>query len=104
MERAVLMVSRKYKVAAPIGFGKAELHPIPTMLDTGCGPNFVDMEHLPPSWKDHLLPRGREPRLFSASHTPLSVLGRIRMTVQLGTSAVRIVLFVVKNLSRSRTF
>ncbi len=35
-ERAVLMVSRNYKVAASIGFGKAELHPVPTVLDTGC--------------------------------------------------------------------
>ncbi len=93
------MVSRNYKVAASIGFGKAELQPVPTVLDTGCGPNLVDVGHLPPSWKDHILPRGREPRLFSASHTPLGVLGRIRMTVQLGTFAVRTVFLGVKNLA-----
>ena len=93
------MVARNYKVAASIGFGKTELRPVPTVLDTGCGPNLVSVSHLPENWRDYLLPRGEEPRLHSASHTPLVVLGRIRMTVQLGTFAIRTVFLVVRTLA-----
>ncbi len=95
---AVLLVARNYKVAASIGFGTKSLSPTNTVLDTGCGPNLVREDQLPTGWQAHLTPTGEEYRLHSASRTDIPVLGRIRMSVQLGTFGVRTSFLFVKTL------
>ena len=75
IEHTVLMGSREYKVAASVGYGKVEFQLVPTLFDAGCGLNLVDVGHLARTWKDHILPQGQEPRLFSDSHNSFASWG-----------------------------
>lgn len=72
--------------------------PMTTVLDTGAGPNIINMSVLPAAWKSAIRPVAA-PHLLDASNKPLRCLGTLGFHVRIGEFRTGIRFMVVGSLA-----
>ena len=98
-ETAFVLAKRNYKVHANIGHGLSSLHRYTAVLDTGAGSSFIRKSELSPGLLKHLRSTDTKVMVRDANNRPLSISGKVNLTVQIGTRASVVSFHVVDNLA-----
>ena len=76
---------RNYKLCASIGRSQSLLLPVTTVLDTGAGPNLVNIRKLPMRWHPHIR-QMPVPNLVDAQKRRMEILGVLPLIVRIRSS------------------
>lgn len=73
------------------------MHPLTFVLDTGAGPNLMEMTSLCPTWQKDIEP-SPVPQLHAASGQPLVILGVLALFVRIGDLRFKVTFGVIDGL------
>ena len=87
-----------YKVNAMIGYGKRDVKPLLSVVDTGAGPSLIRQDCCPQSALDAMDTRTDLVNLRSATNHALDVMGLVHLVVKIGDQYSRTPFIVVGKL------
>ena len=91
------LTASNYKVASTVGLSPEYMITSPLLVDTGATMNLVNHNFLPPTWKDAIIPYQCSSVKY-ANKSSLTIVGVIRLYVQIGGLRVKVYFGVVRNL------
>lgn len=83
-----LFRDNNYEIGAAVGLTASDMKPTANVLDTGTGPNLINLRFLPAVWCKRIEPVSVG-GLMAASRQPIPVAGVLQLCVQLGDLRVR---------------
>ena len=92
------MTRQNYRVNALVGPTRHNMASFASVLDTGAGSSFIRKEVLPKQLLDKVRAVHERPDIRDANNNRVSILGTLRLLVQLGSRQDTVTFNVVSNL------
>ena len=89
---------QNYKISATVGQKQALMVAITPVLDSGAGPNVIQLRCVAESWRPSIQP-DRSAALIGASNRAMKALGEIPLFVRIGAFVARVPFLVVTSLA-----
>ena len=93
-----VLAKQNYKVRADIGLAFSVRRRYVVVLDTGAGPNFINITELDQDVHE-LIEKKDLPDIYDANNRPLSLMGTITLSVRLGSYSLSLPFIVCANLA-----